>query len=181
MDYNPWYMDTYEPILDMANWHNFSADVTKKMVAIFSWMPQTIMAVKHQGNRYKYQVYKVASLIKALQACAEAFENIRNMYLLGEDLRNSENTVIEICSGLFPIMGSVAASKYLHFSAPRFFPMWDSQIRSKGHFKDNPRGYFQYMQSFKSVLQVPENLVRAEEKYSNNPIRGWDIVCMEAR
>jgi hypothetical protein len=181
MAYNPWYTDTYEPILNIANWDSFADDAPKKMVAIFSWMPQTIMSIRHPGKQFKYQLFELKSLIDALKKSENNFDLLKFSTLLSVDITLHQNKIEELFSALFHIMGAVATSKYLHFSAPRLFPMWDRQIRVKGGFSEDSSGYFAYMSKFKSDLQIESNLEKAKQKYPANPIRGWDIVSMESR
>ena len=49
--YNKWYLDTYDEILKMADWSRFDVEVSRKVVCIFSWMPQTIMGLKAKGGK----------------------------------------------------------------------------------------------------------------------------------
>ena len=126
---NPWYTISYEPILDIANWQDYSADTEKKVVAIFSWMPQTIMSIKHKGNKLKYEIYDNKALANAVERSRQAFEAVRHNLLLEFDLENNVQYLRTLCEALFPILGSVASSKYLHFSNPCLFPMWDRQLR----------------------------------------------------
>ena len=51
--YNQWYVATYEAILSMAKWQDFTAHVERKLVCIFSWMPQAIMNVNYSGSPKK--------------------------------------------------------------------------------------------------------------------------------
>ena len=48
--YNTWYDATYDAILTMANWSVLEKDVPQKVACVFSWMPQTIMGIRHPGG-----------------------------------------------------------------------------------------------------------------------------------
>ena len=181
MAYNPWYTISYEPILDIANWKDYCADTEKKIVAIFSWMPQTIMSVKHKGNKLKYEIYDNKALTAAVKSSRPAFEAVSHNQLLEFDIDENAHHLETLCEALFPILGSVASSKYFHFSAPCLFPMWDRQLRLKQGLDDTPNGYIEYMRRFKLQLAKPENSRAALAAYPANAVRGWDIVCMENR
>lgn len=181
MDYNPWYIFSYEPMMDMANWQDFSADIEKKVVVIFSWMPQTIMAIKHKGDKRKYEIYDNKALADAVGHSVQAFTAVRGSLLLEFDLDSNTRYILTLCEALFPILGSVASSKYLHFSAPQLFPMWDRQLRLKEGLDDTALGYIEYMRRFKKELARRENLKAALAAYPANAVRGWDIVRMKNR
>lgn len=177
--YNQWYEITYEPIFTMADWQNFNKDLERKLVAIFSWMPQTIMSIKHDKESMKCHHFGKTEFQSAIDSCQSHFDELKGLSLVSADLSVWEKPISEVCGILFPILGSVASSKYLHFSAPYFFPMWDRQIRIKAKFPDSPVGYVSFMQMFKDQMKL--NFKEAKCKYPSNPVRGWDIVCMENR
>ena len=179
--YNPWYTISYEPILNIANWHDFCADTEKKIIAIFSWMPQTIMSIKHKGNKFKYELYDNKALSEAVDRSRQAFDAVKNSRLLEFDIDGNAQHLQTLFGALFPILGSVASSKYFHFSAPCLFPMWDRQLRLKQGLDDTPNGYIEYMRRFKRQLADPENSKAALAAYPPNAVRGWDIVCMKNR
>ena len=179
MAYNPWYTISYEPILDIANWKDYCADTEKKIVAIFSWMPLTIMSIKAKGNKRKYEIYDNKALTVAVKRSRSAFEAVRYNQLLEFDIDKNAHHLKTLCEALFPILGSVAGSKYFHFSAPCLFPMWDRQLRLKEGLDDTPRGYIEYMRRFKTALAKPEKLRAALAAYPANAVRGLDIVFME--
>ena len=66
--YNQWYVATYEAILSMANWQDFTADLERKVVCIFSWMPQAIMNVNHSGSSKKGDQRRKSEVFDVLQA-----------------------------------------------------------------------------------------------------------------
>ena len=178
--YNPWYCDTYETILGMAAWSNLSEDIERKIVCIFSWMPRTIMSVPHPGKQFKCHCYSPQNLRDRLAPLQEEFNRIREQRLMDFDIARNRDILERLCEALFPVLGSVAASKFLHFSAPTLLPMWDSDIRkSRGH-EDTAAGYIAYMTDFKDKLTVAENRNEALLKHPNI-VRGWDIVGMERR
>jgi hypothetical protein len=181
MAYNPWYIISYETILDMANWKDFCADTEKKIVAIFAWMPQTIMSIKHKGNKLKYEIYDNKALAVAVKNSSPSFEAISRYQLLEFDIDENARHLETLCKALFPNLGSVASSKCFHFSAPRLLPMWDRQLRLKQGLDDTPYGYIEYIRRFKLQLAKPENSSAALAAYPANAVRGWDIVCMENR
>jgi hypothetical protein len=181
VSYNTWYSDTYEEILDIAEWSVFENNIERKMVSVFSWMPTVIMGIKHSKDERKYDLYALKDMTKATQECKKFFEEIKTERLLDVDLVKIEENIINIVERLYPILGTVAASKYLHFSAPCLFPMWDSKIRGSRNLADSPEGYYKYMNEIKKELKDKKNYSQALSKYGANPIRGWDIVLMENR
>jgi len=180
-NYSCWYTHTYDAILQMANWDVFASDAEKKIVCVFSWMPQTIMAVKHKGGRQKKDVYDLRTVSRVMEEAQSSFDSIKHLELMTVDLLDVKTQIRGVCSKLFRLFGSVVASKYLHFSVPRLLPMWDSAIRNERHYKDTPDGYFDYIQQFQNDLAKNENFSRAVAVYPNNPVRGWDIVNMTSR
>jgi len=168
-------------MMNMANWHDFCADIEKKVVVIFSWMPQTIMAIKHKGDKRKYEIYDNKALFSAVEKSVKSFEAVSGGLLLEFDIDSNSRHILALCETLFPILGSVASSKYLHFSAPHLFPMWDRQLRLKEGLDDTALGYIEYMRRFKKELAKPENLEAALAEYPTNAVRGWDIVRMKNR
>jgi len=181
MTYNPWYCATYEHILEIADWAHLSTDIEKKMVGVFSWMPQTIMAIKTTGRRFRYELYDPDAIANALHQHEDAFLHIRSQVLIEVNLEEHTPLIKAICNTLFPALGSVASSKYLHFSAPTLLPMWDRHIRvARGH-EDTVDGFIAYIAEFKEELSDPQNLHAARERYPDNPVRGWDIIGMENR
>ena len=181
MAYNPWYYVTYETILQIATWNDLSEDIEKKIVGIFSWMPQTIMAVRHPGRRFKYEFYTAQALRDTLQPLQEQFSNIREQTLEDFDIENNTTILRALCGALFPALGAVGGSKFLHFSAPTLLPMWDKRIRLAGKHDDSETGYIEYMTAFKKALRIEANRLEALRRYPNNIVRGWDIACMERR
>jgi hypothetical protein len=179
--YNPWYSATYEHILEIAEWARLSADVEKKVVGVFSWMPQTIMSIKAAGGGFRFEQYNATAIAAAVLPFEQDFLRVRELVLTEFDIDANRELVGGVCNALFPIMGSVASSKYLHFSAPKLFPMWDRQIRHARHHQDTVDGFLAYIADFRSELEVEENLKAALQKYPGNPVRGWDIVGMENR
>src|SRR5271155_5588168 len=133
MPYNRWYTYTYNHILQMANWSDLAADVETKVIAIFSWMRQPIMSIKHSKDSVKHELITPDLIRAALGGVSDEFDKIKDLELKDFDVQRHEKILKDLCDALFPIFGSVAASKYLHFSAPRFLPMWDRTLRvSKG-------------------------------------------------
>lgn len=188
--YNPWYRNTYEAILHMANWSLLEAEIDRKLVCVFSWMPRTIMNVKHVDTadgepQTKAGVFKREEIESALSAHAANFYELRCMHLLEESfkLTSIENeNVVRLFDCLKEFLGSTAASKYLHFSAPFLFPMWDSSIRKENKVTDsNGSAYLGFLEAIRAKLTSNQSALRdAREAYLPNPIRGYDIVMMEA-
>ena len=179
--YNTWYDTTYDAIFTMADWSRLDADVPKKIVCVYSWMPQTIMGIKHTGGRPKWGSFSLADVQDALDQAANSFDGIKSLDLIGIDVKKVETSLLKVLKLIFPPFGSVVASKYLHFSAPRLIPMWDSKIRKARHHPDTPQGFISYVREFKAELAVPKNLRAAKAAYPLNLIRGWDIVNMRCR
>jgi hypothetical protein len=120
--YNQWYVATYEAILSMANWQDFTADLERKVVCIFSWMPQAIMNVNHSGSskkgdqRRKSEVFDVLQAAECVRKAASHLEKAREKELLSVNLEEIKGEVLGVCAPLFCLLGSVAGSKFLHFS-----------------------------------------------------------------
>lgn len=183
MPYNPWYTATYQPILEMANWGILTADIEKKIIAVFSWMPQTVMSITHsrKPHRCKWEIYSVEMLRSALDPVDAPFAKIAKKLLTEIDASQNRIVIENLYAALFPILGSVAASKYMHFSAPHLLPMWDETIREDGGYKNSVSGYFDYLSAFRNQLNVPKNYRKAIERCPDNAVRGWDMECMRRR
>ena len=180
--YNPWYSSTYETILDIANWGRLDAEVDRKIVAIFSWMPQTLMSIRHRGLRFKFEIYTKEHVTESLAPVAGQFGVLQESRLAEFDLCGSNREIlVRACEVLFPILGTVAGSKYLHFSAPKLIPMWDRKIRLGAGCRDSVEGFMDYVRTFKAELGNECNLQEALREYPNNAVRGWDIVRMKGR
>jgi hypothetical protein len=179
--YNKWYDATYGEIATMASWSQLDVDVAKKVVCVYAWMPQTIMGIKHTGGRPKWATFSLARVQKAFTKAATTFDQIKQLELRAADLDEIETSLLRVLKLLFLPLGSVAASKYLHFSAPKLVPMWDRKIRLAQRHSDTPQGFISYMRQFKAELAVPRNLRAATRAYPANPIRGWDMVNMKRR
>lgn len=179
--YNPWYDETYDAIFEMADWKELPADIPKKIVCIYSWMPHTLMGTKHVGGRRKWSCISLNDVETATRKVSEDFAEVSTLMLQEANIDVCENHICKIFTALIPLFGTVATSKYLHFSAPSFFPMWDRKIRiSRGH-DDTVDGYIEYMHAFKAELDISSNLQAALSLYPKNPVRGWDMVNMRGR
>ncbi|MBP7653060.1 hypothetical protein KA977_06540 [Candidatus Dependentiae bacterium] len=184
-DYNQWYNFTYEGIFSLASWDNFNEDIEKKIICLFSWMPCAIMNITHSGkgkNRItKAQVYNIENCkekILSVKSIAESFKNIK---LVDIDIKNKKikQNILDLSKPLVEIFGTVGASKFLHFSFPFFFIMWDRKIRNHYKLKDNEIGYYNYLLNAKEALNNSDILNIAKNKFPNNILRGLDIYRME--
>ncbi len=178
---NQWYAFTYEAILDLADWATLEADVEKKIVGIYSWMPQTIMKLRMPENRYMCDVFSIENVREAARQSSIHIAQLNGLTLQNIDLEENSVVISNILAPMFNVLGSVAASKYFHFSRPLLFPMWDATLRKKAGLENSPNGFIQYMQVFKAELNVPENVNAATQRYPENLVRGWDMVRMENR
>lgn len=181
MAYNPWYSATYRPLLDMADWRVLTADLERKVIGIFSWMPTTIVSVKHAGNVYKWEMNSVASIRAALEPMQLRFAVIRREHLRNFVISRHEGFISNLFDAVAAIMGPVAASKFLHFSAPQLLPMWDNAIRINAGCEATGAGYIHYTADCQRQLRVRKNYQAAIERCPDNVVRGWDMVCMERR
>jgi hypothetical protein len=181
MPYNRWYTYTYDHIRRIADWSDLAADVEAKIIAVFSWMRQPIMSIKHSKDSVKHELFTPDSIRAALGNVRGEFDKIKNLELEDFDVHLHEKALEELCDALFPIFGSVAASKYLHFSAPRLLPMWDRKLRLSKGIEDSAFGYIRYMIEFKNELKIEKNHRAAVRQCAENAVRGWDIVCMKRR
>jgi len=163
----------------MADWNDFAKDVGRKVVCIFSWMPQTLMAVSHKGSSKKWEHYSPTTVADALDRVAGSFEKVAASKLLDANIKMLSHDIEIIATALFPAFGPTAASKFLHFSAPTFFPMWDLKIRRHDAFRDSSVEYLRYMRHFQSELMDGGNFAAASSIYPSNPVRGWDIHKMQ--
>jgi hypothetical protein len=178
---NPWYAFTYEALLDLADWVTFDADVAKKIVGIYSWMPQTIMKLRMPGNRFMCDAYSLQHVTEAAVQTAPNLVAFNGVSLQDLNLEECSEEIESILAPLFGVLGSVAASKYFHFSRPFLFPMWDATLRKEAQLANSPMGFVQYMRLFQQELLIQENADAAALRYPANLIRGWDIVRMANR
>ncbi|BEP70889.1 MULTISPECIES: hypothetical protein [unclassified Variovorax] len=180
-EYNPWYGHTYEVIQELADWRTFSRDIPKKVMCIYSWMPQTLMSVKHAGGGTKWSAFSLEDIERLTKTVDSEFAAVQSLELQKANLEELEGSLRNIASVLFPPFGPVAMSKYLHFSAPTLFPMWDRRIRSSRKHAATVDGYLEYMRVFKEELMEASNMEKALSQYPSNAVRGWDIVNMMRR
>jgi hypothetical protein len=139
------------------------------------------MTIKHSGGWYKYECYTPLKLRTTLRPQEQTFKAIREQELLAFDVQSNNETLEGLCAALFPALGPVAASKFLHFSAPALLPMWDSKLRRAAGYKNSAAGYIAYMTAFQQPLTVKGNREAAKRSYATNIVRAWDIVCMKRR
>lgn len=183
--YNLWYSATYEPIFEMANWDDFALDIEKKFVCVFAWMPQTIMSILHsrQGsNRVtKAMVYGDDRVREEFQQVESVASLFKGQSLLDIDLEDREvqDRVLDLCDPIFKVLGSVGGSKYLHFSFPDLFPMWDRKLRKEKRCPDSPFGYLRYLGIVKRALSDETTFQNAQKEYPSNVVRGLDIMWMK--
>jgi len=185
--YNVWYSATYERIFDMANWSEFSSDLDKKIVCVFAWMPQAIMNIHHSGKGKNlvtkasiYDPIKVYQVFEELKSVAKYF---KDKNLTDTDLDDSlvKNRICKLCNPLFSILGSVATSKFLHFSYPYFFIMWDNSLRKKKQCKNSQDGYWEYLKKAQKALKNKRIIKLAKKEYKFNPVRGLDVYWMKTK
>lgn len=179
--YNTWYDATYDAILTMANWSVLEEDVPQKVVCVFSWMPQTIMGISHPGGGRKWAAFDLTAVESRLKEASPLFTPLCDAHLQDATLVDEEQRLLKILGIMFSPFGSVAASKFLHFSVPRYFPMRDRSIRTQRRHPDTPAGFLAYMTAFRKELLEPKNQQSAIVAYPANAIRGWDIVNMRNR
>ena len=183
--YNPWYSATYEPIFEMANWDDFACDIEKKFVCIFAWMPQAIMNIGHSGrgrNRVtKAMIYNTNRVRDEIQQVQQMAAFFKGQNLLDVDLEDPkvQEYISRLCHTVFNILGSVGGSKYLHFSFPELFPMWDSRLRKEKGCPDSAPGYLRYLRIVKRALNDETTFQNAQKEYPSNVIRGLDVMWMK--
>lgn len=178
---NPWYRFTYEAILSLADWQKFDADVDKKIVGIYSWMPQTIMRLRMTQRRVRCNEFSIEDVTHAASESEKHIPILENIPLQKFDSNEMGNVVRDVAAPLFEVLGGVASAKYLHFSRPYLFPMWDRRMRIQGGFPDSPEGYIGYMEQFKLDIEDEGNIKIALDHYHKNIIRGWDMEKMRRR
>ena len=183
--YNRWYVATYDVILSIADWQNLTSDLERKLVCIFAWMPQAIMNVSHSGSakqvnrKTKSDIFDSQLAAKCVRRAASYLKDLKDRELLSVYLPEIKQEVLGGCAPIFELLGSAAGSKFLHFSYPRLFPMWDRSLRKGSRLSDSPEGYFEYMNIFQRELHRSENIECANREYPSNPVRGWDICRMQ--
>jgi hypothetical protein len=175
---NEWYMHTYNTILDMADWSDVTSEIEKKIVCVFSWMPQGIMNVKDKGEMLKAELYSPADLAASLNDLGNEFQAICGRELQSTAIEDVRTHIQAIWTPLYKVLGASAASKYLHFSIPRLLPMSDRSIRR--HYCGDPRidDYLYYMVLFQKDLKNDVRQQKAREACADNLVRGLDIVNM---
>lgn len=168
--YNPWYTLTYEKILGAVPWDDLSADLEIKIALVFSWMPMVIM--RHRETR------TLANVGGVVTNAAVKFGRLPQSELwLIQDLSPYRESISTVFDGLQESLGGVASSKFLHFSRPRFFPMFDRKIADIKSGED----YFDFMVHIRGKLLASKNQEIAKSKYPANLLRGWDIHLMKNR
>src|SRR6266540_3016361 len=123
MPYNLWYTWTYEAIPEMADWRNLAADIERKVVTIFAWMPQTIMSIRQKGGGFKHQEFTPQAIGDQLDPLAQAFTGIAREELRKFDIAKHEEFLLKVFDVLFPFPGAVAGPKHLPFPSPSVLPM----------------------------------------------------------
>jgi len=177
--YNKWYLDTYDEILKMADWSRFDVEVSRKVVCIFSWMPQTIMGLKAKGGKKLWQQVSLEKVQFVVSGLVSQFEATKS-----EDFSSYwrvDAQIKKLYSELSIILRSTAATKYLHFSHPKLFPMWDSEIKRNLGLKDSAEDYLKLIDTYNSKYsdQNLRNIVLKE--YPQNFVRAYDIYLMKNR
>ena len=168
--YNPWYTLTYEKILEAVKWHDLLVDLDLKIALVFSWMPMVIM--HHRENRTHAEIEAV------LDGANSRFVGLPMADLWEiQHLSPHRDAIVSAFDGLRECLGGVAASKFLHFSRPRFFPMYDRRIAGIKSGDD----YFRFIVHVRDKLRVRKNQEIAKTKYPANLLRGWDIHLMQTR
>ncbi len=175
--YNNWYIDTYESILHMADWSRFESNVPEKIVCIFAWMPQTIMGINAGGGRKLWEEVSYHRVQEVVADLSDTFEKTKQT-----DFPSFEPVIPSITilyEGLSSILKPTASSKYLHFSHPRLFPMWDNRIRKYFGLVDSAQGYIGLLKKYSEAFHNP---VEREETLSHCPsnfVRAYDVYLMK--
>lgn len=177
--YNTWYLKTYDEIFKMADWSNFSAHVPRKIVCIYAWMPQTIMGLKAAGGKKLWEIISCDDVNQVVAALEPSFEVTRSEDFLSYQAVFDE--IIELYSGLVSVLRPTATSKYLHFSHPKLFPMWDNGIRKKMHLKNSPDDYAKLIGIYFEQYSNDGLRNSIEVEYPGNFIRAFDIYLMKER
>jgi hypothetical protein len=175
---NEWYTHTYNTILDMADWSDIASDIERKVVCVFGWMPQGIMNVKDKGDMLKSELYSPEDFMVSLRNIKNDWQSIRDCELQSTALDDVQSHILAIWAPLYELLGASAASKYLHFSLPRFLPMSDRQIRK--HYCGDARidDYFYYVELFQKDLTDVVRQQKARASCGDNLVRGLDMVNM---
>jgi len=177
--YNKWYLDTYEVIFRMADWSRFDAEIPQKMICMFAWMPQTIMGLKAEGGKKLWELVsleKVQSLLSSLALSFEVTkpETFRSHFRVTEQIKN-------LYSGLSTVLRSTGATKYLHFSHPNLFPMWDNEIKKQLVLKGSPEDYVKLIHIYNSEYSDQNRRTEILKEYPANFVRAYDIYLMKNR
>jgi hypothetical protein len=103
MPYNRWYTYAYDHIRQIADWSDLAADVEIKIIAIFSWMRQPIMSIKHSKDSVKHELITPDLIRATLESVSGEFDKIKTLELKDFDVHRHEKTLEELCDALFPI------------------------------------------------------------------------------
>lgn len=177
--YNTWYLKTYDEILKMADWSKFSDHVPRKIVCIFAWMPQTIMGIKAAGGKKLWEKVSCDDVIQVVTSLEPTFGVTKNKSF--HSYANVENNIKKIYSDLVSLLRPTATSKYLHFSHPNLFPMWDSKIRKSMGLKDSSGDYTNLIKIYLEMYNDDQKRHEILAEYPNNFIRAYDIYLMKNR
>lgn len=181
-----WYSLSYEAILRMARWDEYDLDVAKKFTSIFAWMPMMLLNVRHRGGKVKADEFSYENVVRGLQTARPCFEKVRSIGFENADFldKGFQHEIWACTNHLVDCLGWVGASKYLHFSAPEFFIMWDKGIIDRHKYKRNTGGFCQLHHD--SQLELKNSARRQEaldlvDNRQDRLLRGLDILHMMGR
>ena len=107
-------------------------------------------------------IKKDKNIMKNLQSIytkySDLLRRVKNLHLCGLDPQTLIKLKDDIIS-LFEEISSIefvkytGASKALHAIAPRFFPLWDQNIREKYGVKEDGEGYYEFMVKTKNLCE----------------------------
>ena len=186
-----WYNRSYDSIFKIADWETFSADIPAKFTCIFAWMPMQLLNVRHKGRQVKGSVFSYEQVQSTLTDLDPTFDRLKGKTLIDADLQD-ELQIADISSCAQPLagfLGWVGASKYLHFSQPGMFLMWDNGIirrcNSRGvRITATTGGYLRFLEYAQLELWNPERHAEALRCANGDPgriLRGLDILHMGER
>lgn len=120
-----------------------------------------------------------SDLTEKLKDICNELERFKVLKLEETELSNHENDIIKCYDKIRSKFGPTTTSKVLHLICPRFFPMWDGEIRKEissdpqtlkqDRIGESPTGYFKFMKAIHGFMDKNNQILD-----SLNDDFGWD-------
>jgi len=113
-----------------------------------------------------------SDLAKSLKKHECNLEKFRKLDLKSVDISAIEDDIKELYSVVRKIVGPTSASKALHLICPKFFPLWDENIRKKCKVNCEKKGYYEFMGKVKLFCNdYAKQLTFLQNKYKKSELR----------